>query len=73
MTPYPEYIKKLIREGKFELGQSRQHTRAYLESYNRGQARPPVQYYLKVAKKDKVDEILSAEEKDAFRKIVELD
>ena len=70
-TPYPEYIKQLMRAGRFELRDSRQHTRAYLGSYNRGLAHPPLQYYQKVAKKDKVEEILSEEERALFTKIVE--
>lgn len=70
VTPYPEYIKMLIREGKFEMEQNRQHTKAYLESYNRGLAHPPLQYYQKVAKKDKVDEILTKEDRATFEKIV---
>lgn len=72
VTPYPEYIKTLMREGKFEVsGPSREHTREYLESYNRGLPHPPVHYYRKVAKKDKVEEILTEQELAVFTKIVE--
>lgn len=71
VTPYPEYIKALMRDGHFELKDSRQHTRAYLDSYNRGLPHPPVQYYQKVAKKDKVEEILSGEDLATFKKIVD--
>lgn len=70
VTPYPEYIKSLIRRGDFDLNKSREHTRAYLESYNRGLAHPPLQYYQKVAKKDKVDEILTEEDAATFKKMV---
>lgn len=71
VTPYPEYIKALIREGKFMLQDSREHTRAYLESYNKGLAHPPVHYYRKVAKKDNVQEILQGDQLATFLKIVE--
>lgn len=71
VTPYPEYIKSLMKDGAFELGESRQHSREYLESYNRGLAHPPLQYYQKVAKKDKVDEILTGENLATFKKMVE--
>lgn len=71
VTPYPEYIKALIREGAFELGENRQHTRAYLDTYNQGTPRPPLQYYQKVAKKDKVDEILSGENLATFKNLVQ--
>lgn len=70
-TPYPEYIKSLIREGKLELQESQEHTRAYLESYNRGMAHPPVQYYRKVNKKDNVQELLKGDLLNTFMKIVE--
>ena len=51
VTPYPEYIKALIRDEKFELDKvSRQHTRDYLGSYNQGSAHPPVHYYQKGSK-----------------------
>lgn len=71
VSPYPEYIKGLVRSGRFELQDSRQHTREYLVSYNSGLARPPVHYYRKVAKKDNVGEILSAEDLVTFKKIIE--
>lgn len=71
VTPYPEYIKALIRSGKLDLSDSRQHTKAYLESYNQRLAHPPVQYYQKVAKKDKVEELLTSEELASFKKIIE--
>ncbi len=71
VTPYPEYIKALMRDGLFELSESRQHTRAYLDAYNRGLPHPPLQYFQKVAKKDKVDEILTGENLATFKKLVE--
>ena len=71
VTPYPEYIKMLIALGKFELQESRQHTRMYLMSYNKGQASPPVHYYRKVSKKDKVQEILKPKELAIINKIID--
>lgn len=70
VTPYPEFIKKEVREGKVTLNDAREHTRAYLDSYNRGQACPPIQYYQKVSKKDKVSELFSTEDLAAFNKII---
>lgn len=71
VTPYPEYIKTLIRDKKLVLQESQEHTRAYLESYNRGLAHPPIQYYRKVGKKDNVQQILEAEQLAVFTKMVE--
>lgn len=71
VTPYPEYIKALIREGKLVLLDSREHTKAYLRSYNSGLAHPPVQYYRKVGKKDDVQKILNGEQLAIFKKVVE--
>lgn len=71
VTPYPEYIKALMRSEKFELTKAREHTKAYLDSYDQGLAHPPVHYYRKVAKKDKVEDLLSTEDMTAFKKIVE--
>jgi len=71
VTPYPEFIKGLVRAGKFEMTASREHTKEYLKLYNEGTARPPVLYYRKVAKKDKVEDILSGKELEAFKKIIE--
>ena len=71
VTPYPEYIKALIRDNKLVLEESREHTKAYVESYNRGLAHPPIQYYRKVGKKDNVQEILEGEQLAIFTKMVE--
>ena len=71
VTPYPEYIKGLLRAGKFEIAASREHTKEYLSFYNKGTARPPVHYYRKVAKKDKVEDILSGKELEQFKKLTE--
>lgn len=71
VTPYPEYIKALMRSGVFELTGAREHTRAYLDSYNRGIPHPPIHYYRKVAKKDKVEDLLTGEEMTTFQKIIE--
>ncbi len=49
VTPYPEFIKEQIRTGKLELTEAREHTRAYLKSYNEGRPHPPLQYHWKVA------------------------
>lgn len=71
VTPYPEYIKGLVRDSKFELSNARQHTREYLELYNGGTARPPIHYYRKVAKKDKVEDLLTGKDLAAFKKMME--
>ena len=71
VTPYPEFIKQQIREGKLQLNDAREHTRVYLDSYNRGRAQPPVQYYRKVSKKDKVADIFSAEDLTKFKEILQ--
>ena len=71
VTPYPEFIKAQMRKGKLELGEARQHTRAFLEAYNSGQPQPPLQYYKKVAAKDKVDAIFSPAELEQFQDIVQ--
>jgi len=51
VTPYLEFIKQLVRQGRLELGAGREHTKAYLKAYNEGNPCPPLQYYQKVAKK----------------------
>ena len=71
VTPYPEFIKTLVRSNTLELSDARAHTKEYLQSYNRGLPHPPVQYYQKVAKKDKIEELLSGEELDNFKRIVQ--
>ena len=71
VTPYPEYIKKQVHSGKLELGSSRQHTRDYLEAYNRGDAHPPVQYYKKVAAKDKAEDLFSPADLQKFKIIIQ--
>ena len=71
VTPYPEFLKEEVVKGDLELTAAREHTRKYLEYYNHGQARPPVQYYQKVSKKDKVTELFSAEELAQFNKIIQ--
>ena len=71
VTPYPEFIKTQISRGKLELTEAREHTRAYLKSYNEGNPQPPLQYYKKVAAKDKVEEILSPTDLQTFKKIVQ--
>ena len=70
VTPYPEFIKAQLRKGKLELGEARQHTQAFLETYNSGHPQPPLQYYKKVAAKDKVDAIFSPTQLEQFQKIV---
>jgi hypothetical protein len=72
VTPYPEYIKTLLRDGKLVLQESQEHTRAYLESYNRGLAHPPVQYYRKVQMKDNVNEILEGKQLAVFTNLIEV-
>ena len=71
VTPYPEYIKALVKSKEFELTGAREHTKAYLDSYEQGLAHPPVHYYRKVAKKDRVEDILSREDVTIFKKIIE--
>ena len=71
VTPYPEFIKQQIREGKLELNDAREHTRAYLTSYNKGEAHPPLHFYQKVSKKDKVSDIFSSEDLAKFNKIIQ--
>lgn len=70
VTPYPEFIKAQLRKGKLELGEAREHTRTFLEAYNSGQPQPPLQYYKKVAAKDKVDAIFSPAELEQFQDII---
>ncbi len=70
VTPYAEFIKEEIRTNNLDLNHAREHTKVYLESYNSGHARPPLQYYQKVAKKDKVVELFSAEDLAKFESIV---
>lgn len=71
VTPYPEYLKQLMRSNLFELNDKRDHTRSYLISYNEGNARPPIQYYRKVGAKDKVGDILSTDDLEGFYKIIQ--
>lgn len=71
VTPYPEFIKTLVRNNAIELNDTRTHTKEYLFSYNRGLAHPPVHYYRKVAKKDKVEELFSGEDLENFKRIIE--
>lgn len=70
VTPYPEYLKEEIRAGRLVLNASREHTRAYLQAYNDGNPHPPIHYFRKVAKKDKVEEIFQAQDLEKFQKIV---
>ncbi len=70
VTPYPEYIKEQIRLNNLELNDARKHTRAYIQSYNKGYPQPPLQYYQKVAKKDNVKELFSSEDLDRFNSII---
>jgi hypothetical protein len=68
VTPYPEYIKKLMASDKLKLDDiSQRHTRDYLQYYNANQAKPPLEYYKKVAVKDKIDELLQGEDLETFR------
>lgn len=71
VTPYPEFIKSLVQSKEMELTEARAHTKDYLQSYNSGKPHPPVQYFQKVAKKDKIEELLSGEELKRFKQIVE--
>jgi len=71
VTPYPEFIKQLMRHGRLELGAGREHTKAYLKAYNEGHPCPPLQYYQKVAKKDNVEELFKPDDLQKFKKIVE--
>ncbi len=71
VTPYPEFIKAQIRSGKLELTPTREHTKAFLQSYNEGRPHPPLQYYKKVAAKDKVDEIFNPTDLETFNKIIQ--
>ena len=72
VTPYPEFIKTLVRSQVMEISaDSQAHTRDYLHSYNNGKPHPPLQYYQKVAKKDKIEELLSGDDLRRFKEIVE--
>lgn len=71
VIPYPEFVKEQMRHGRLELGAGREHTRAYLEAYNKGNPHPPLQYYQKVAKKDKVEELFSPEDLQKFNQIIQ--
>lgn len=55
---------------QLELGPGREHTQVYLESHAAGKACPPVQYYHKVAAKDRTSELLSGEELTRFNTII---
>ncbi len=70
VTPYPEYIKALHRSNQFELSDARQHTKEYLQNYNSGSAGPPVHYYHKVSKKDKIDNLLRGKDLEKFKAII---
>lgn len=52
------------------LGPGREHTQAYLDSYRAGTPIPPVQYYRKVAAKDKPSELLSRDQLTAFNTLI---
>lgn len=71
VTPYPEFIKQELSNGHLKLTDAREHTRAYLNSYNRGHPQPPLQYFQKVSKKDNVSDILSAANLAVFNKILQ--
>lgn len=60
-----------MRAGSLKLDEKRDHTRAYILSYNEGKARPPVQYYRKVSAKDKVGDILSGKDLEEFNKLIQ--
>jgi hypothetical protein len=70
VTPYPDFLQQRVTEGKLELGPGREHTKVYLESYAAGKPRPPVQYYRKVAAKDKPSQLLSGEELARFNALI---
>ena len=59
----------LIASNNLELAENRAHTRIYIESYNKARPTPPLQYYKKVAVKDKVEEILSDQDLETFKSI----
>lgn len=67
VTPYPEYLKEQIMKGRLILTEKHQHTRLYLESYNKGIPCPPIQYYRKVAVKDDVASFLSQDDLEQFK------
>ena len=71
VTPYPEFIKTLIRDNALEITDTRNHTKEYMLSYSRGLPHPPIQYYKKVAKKDKVDELFTGEDLENFNRIIQ--
>ena len=71
VTPYPEFIKEQVSRGRLKLGPGREHTRTYLKTYNKGSPRPPLQYYQKVAKKDKVEELFSPADLQKFNQIIQ--
>lgn len=52
------------------LDDTRDHTRSYLASYNINKPEPPLQYYKKVAAKDKVEDLLDTETLARFKKII---
>lgn len=70
VTPYPEYLKEQIFKGKLVLTEKRQHTRLYLESYNKGVPYPPVQYFRKVAAKDDVAKLLNKDDLQQFNLLI---
>ena len=70
VIPYPEFVKRSFLSGKMELSNNRQHTREYLQSYNTGNARPPVHYYRKVGAKDDVKNLLTEEDYKKYQECV---
>lgn len=70
VTPYPEFIKVLVRKKELELNDRRKHTKEYLESYNRGLAHPPPQYFVKVSKKDNAEELFNETDLAKFKIII---
>ena len=49
VTPYPEFIKMLIKNGDLVLDHSnREVTKEYLKSWELGAPTPPMQYFIKI-------------------------
>ena len=69
VTPYPEFIKSEVRKGKLSLSDARQHTKAYLQSYNMGKPHPPHQFFKKVAAKDPIKDIFTEEQLESLKKL----
>ena len=70
VTPYPEFIKLWVKERDISLSGNREHTQAYLESYDKNTPIPPIQYFKKVAVKDDVSKILDEDQLKKFQKLV---